>query len=285
MSEQCVHLITSAGEDSVHQRVSLEGSQGHTHGDCPLLLLGCSWFPPLLPWNLASLRSPLSSVPLLMETSSSPTGGRNLSTHLIIATSRPLLVPRRDSSSPGSQRTQPWARTSPPFSTLQQLYLRVQVSAPPARFRAQPKPLTPITPSCMSLDRVIPLCFSPTVFLDHILWWSLDWLTSWRTDVSLIALGPWTWHAAWQAFVEFPDKWSGNVCCLSEQHSTTVGWVPSVDHEGHSAGHPSLIRKNKIYESISHIVMVSLTSWKLKCYACEWIRNIDPEDTKEIKVR
>ena len=71
--------------------VSLEGPQGHTHDDCPLLLLGSSWFPPHLPWNLASLHSPLSSMPLIMETSSSPTGGRNLFTHLIIANLRPLL--------------------------------------------------------------------------------------------------------------------------------------------------------------------------------------------------
>lgn len=78
--------------------------------------------------------------------------------------------------------------------------------------------------------------------------------------MSLVALGPLEMRLLDGHLLNY--QINEVVVCVAylEQYSTTVGWDPSVDYEEHSAGHPSLIRKNRMYESISHIVMMSLTS-------------------------
>lgn len=176
MSEQYVHWLLLLGRTVSISQWVWRGPRPYTWY-CLLLLLGCSWFPPFLPWNQASLHSSLSSVCLLIETSSFPTGGRNLFIHLIIATSRPPLVPRGDSSSSGSQRTQAWAGTSPPL-------LRLAAAMP-----ACPSLGTPCTFQCTAKAPHSYNTFShllgqrhPSVLYSYCLLWSYFVIKPWQAN-------------------------------------------------------------------------------------------------------
>lgn len=216
---------------------SLERPQGHTHSDCPLLLLGCSRSPPHLITNQASCTClfpqctlwwrPLPPLEAGWKEYTPTFNHSNFQVSGRHFWNNDFSSCMEDSQSPGSHGPQPWAGTSPGL-----------VTASPSSFQGSclqaHQPFS--SPSLLqNLLHLLRESHSSALFSNYLLWLCLavkPWLTSWRItrpgSTRTLVVKSCITGICWIT----SDKRNGVYITYLEQHFTTVGWDPGVGCEG-----------------------------------------------------